>query len=409
MLLGAMALAIALASHAIIGALAMLVAMSVLIRERWGIVVLMGIGLLALPEVLIALNLVVPYPVLPALQGAGLGMMVLGARRLEETTREWRWVSVLVIAITVGILIWCPEWSGLRVMFRRYPILYIGATLGLGFAAMLPRRRFGRPLANGSNPYVAQWDISGARYIAVGIVTSFALDCLSRRWWTAIPNLAVGLAIEDLYHKIEYWLPYLLVLPTAILARRVADFLGIRTTVYALLALLCVPWVCRHEVCDPNMNTHALVQEWAHSAEFAKGGYWGSTGDRRWAQSPAQFALSNTLLAEVAAGRITTDTHIAQVEPAIILYQDTVLFSVYTGINADTYMEDWVLDRSTAAGRFYPIDAFHERMMNAPPSYIVIHEWTLNNRHLRDAPPTPPEYEELLNEEGMRLLRRRAL
>lgn len=387
--LGAIAIAIAIACHAIIGALAALVVTTVLIRERWGVVVLAGIGVLALPEVLIALHVVVPYPVLPVLQGVGLGLIVYGAPRLKDLPLEWPSIRVVAVVAAVAIFLWCPGWSGLSIIARRYPLLYVGTIVGLALTPVMPRRVFVIP-------------------IVAGLITAFGMDCVSRLWWRSIPNPTIGLAVEDLYHKIEYWLPYLMVLPTAMFARRIADAVGVRAATYALLAAVSVPWVCRVDGCDPNLVAHSLVQDWGHSLEFAKHGYWGSTGDRRWAQSPTQFAVRDILLAEVEAGRITMDTHIAAIEPAILLYQDTVLFSVYTGINADTYIEDWVLDRSTAAGRFYPVESFDERTADAPPPYIVIHEYTLNDRRLRNVPPTPPEYEELLNEKGVRLLRRRS-
>ncbi len=386
--LGAVALALAIASHAIIGALAALVATIIVVREWWGIVVLVGAGLLAMPEVLIALTLAVPYPVLPLLQLAGLTVIVWAAPRLRDLGLEWRSVRIVAAVAALAILVWCPEWSGVRIVARRYPLLFAGGLLGFAATPFLPRRVFVVPFA-------------------FGVLTSFAVDAVSRLWWQKIPSPTIGLAVEDLYHKVEYWLPFMLLWPTAMLVRRLVDAVGLRIPLYATVALVAFPWLCRTQVCDPNLASHSLVQQWAHSVEFSKSGYWASMGDRRWAQSPAQFKLRDILLDEVAAGRITPATHIAQLEPYVILYQDTVLFTVYTGINGDTYVQDWKLDRSTAAGRFYPIEQFAKRLETDPPPYVVIHERTLNARALRTVPPLPEGYEELLAEDGVRLWRRR--
>ncbi|TMA73043.1 MAG: hypothetical protein E6J72_20040 [Deltaproteobacteria bacterium] len=386
---GAVALAIAIATHAIIGSLAVLIATGMLLLQRWGIVALTGIGMLALPEVLVALNLEVRYPVIPLLQGMGLAAIAWSAPRLRDVRQEPRWLRAILCVVGAVLLVRAPDWSGFQIAYAWYPILYVGALLSLIVAPFVPRRMQATPML-------------------IGIVTCFALDVVSRRWWRAIPNLTVGLAVEDLHHKIEYWFPYVLIFPSAVVLRWLSDVIGVRVVVYALLVLLSVPMICRTNICDPNRQGHALVQEWAHSLEFAKRGYWGVTGDPRWAQSQTEFQVIDILLGEVEAGRITMDTHIVHLEPAILMYMDTVLFSVYTGINDDTYVEDWVLDRSTAAGRFYPIEAFQDRMATSPPPYIVIHAKTLNDRGLRHVPDIPPEYEELLNRDGIRLLRRRA-
>src|SRR5262249_38595411 len=123
--------------------------------------------------------------------------------------------------------------------------------------------------------------------------------------------------------------------------------------------------------------------------------------------------LADFLRGEIEAGRITMATHIAHVTPYILLYQDVVLFSVYTGINDDLYVAGYVFDRSVAGGRFRPAEEVNDRITNRPPPYLLLHELTANGTKLYDKlPELPPEllngYEEVFNQKGVRLLRRTA-
>src|SRR5690349_16284775 len=48
------------------------------------------------------------------------------------------------------------------------------------------------------------------RVLILVVAVCFKKNVVSRRWLRAIPNVTVGLAVEDLHHKIEYWFPYVL-------------------------------------------------------------------------------------------------------------------------------------------------------------------------------------------------------
>jgi len=110
--------------------------------------------------------------------------------------------------------------------------------------------------------------------------------------------------------------------------------------------------------------------------------------------------MIEVLRAEIAAGRITRDTHVVQLSPRIVLYKDNLLFSVYTGINADTYLApDHVFDRSIAGSRLRPMAEVHDRLAQRPP-YVAIHQAPVEL-----APDALQGYVELFNRDGVRLLR----
>jgi hypothetical protein len=196
----------------------------------------------------------------------------------------------------------------------------------------------------------------------------------------------------------------------AVLAARV---LPTRLVTYVVLALVFFPWRERWVTpsdpgyADPNYHQHALVESWAYELETGKQGYWGSTRDRRWSQSAAEFKLFDVLRAEVAAGRITPETHIVQLGPYTYLYKDNLLFSVFTGINGDPYITNYQFDWSIAGGRIRSIDEAPARIAAHPP-YVAVHQRADGDASNVD--PTPwavglEDYVEIFNEDGVRLLR----
>jgi hypothetical protein len=91
------------------------------------------------------------------------------------------------------------------------------------------------------------------------------------------------------------------------------------------------------------------------------------------------------------------------------MYRDVVLFSVYTGINDDPYIANYVADRSSDGGRIRPIEKALEVLAEQPP-YVLVHDTTTEGTKLKDLVPGLPEltdYEELFNRDGVRLLRAR--
>ncbi len=409
--LAAVLLGTAVASHAIIGFFGMVVAAGSVVF--WllagqpgafvaGIGTLAAASLFALPEIAIGLRLPVPYPLLPVAQIAGIGLAVVSARALARypDRDHWigRWLRRALAAAGVALLVrHAPPFEVLVVQWARLPTLYFGACAGLLAMLWMDRTRGRVQLAP----------------IAVALLFGIGLDYVSRQWWTYFSDGKVQTAVEDFYHKIDYWLPYVLIFPTACLAAWVAERLSLRLAAYAVLAVLLIPWKDRHEHPDPNYHQHAIVEAWGYQLEMAKCGYWGATGHRRWAQSPAELALADVLRAEVAAGRITLDTHVVQLGPYILLYQDNVVFALYTGITSDGYVAGYLFDRSIAGGRLRPAERFLARLAERPP-YVVVHESTKNGTRLFDAmPPLPGDafaaYDEIYAADGVRLYRAKSL
>jgi hypothetical protein len=181
--------------------------------------------------------------------------------------------------------------------------------------------------------------------------------------------------------------------------------------VYALVAALAYPW--SYGLLpdrDGNNFQKSIVETAAENLQLAKWGYWGSTGNRRWAQTEAEMALIDTLRREIASGRITPATHVAHLTPFIRLFEDVVLFSVYTGINDDPYITNYVPDPSVVGGRIRPIETFAHVLEKEPPTYIVVHHTTINGAHVDDgilAGISFDDYDALFDRDGVRLLRRR--
>jgi hypothetical protein len=85
------------------------------------------------------------------------------------------------------------------------------------------------------------------------------------------------------------------------------------------------------------------------------------------------------------------------------MWQDVVLFSVYTGVDDDLYVENpsGPLDQGgTAGSRLHPVSMLPDAIAKRPP-YIVVH----------NDPPAgmtlpPPGYDVIFNEDNIRLFRR---
>ncbi len=397
LIVAALALGTAVASHAIMGTLAMLAAAFALLAGGpasvlAGAGLMLGASLVALPTVHVGLGIRVPYPVLSLEQLAGIALIVLSARyarpaaaRSVVVVRLLRWAFALVAAYG---LLWHPQPFLLGNHQARFPLLvYAG---GLGLLAMLWMDARGERTRLGA--------------VTFALLSSMAIQYASDRWRLKFADPGVQVAVYDWFYKVDYWLPYLLVFPSAALAAAVARATSVRMATAMLLVLLFMPW--RHAVdptssvfADPNYYQHTIAESWSYMMETGMRGHWGNTRDRRWAQTPAERELSEVLLREVDAGRITPATHVVHLSAFVSLYQDVALFSVYTGINDDPYLTNHVFNPSDHGSRLRPIEEVRARLAERPP-YVLIH----------NQPSILPEetfrgYEEIFNEDGLQLLR----
>ena len=85
------------------------------------------------------------------------------------------------------------------------------------------------------------------------------------------------------------------------------------------------------------------------------------------------------------------------------MWQDVLLFSMYTGVEDDLYImnpDPQLAEGPTAGSRLYPVSMLPDAIAKHPP-YIVIHN---------DAPAgltlPPPGYDQIFNQDRVRLFRR---
>ena len=210
--------------------------------------------------------------------------------------------------------------------------------------------------------------------------------------------------LEDIVFKLnEYWAAYFLLFPAAVVFEWVYHNASKSLAVAALLIFLIFPWWQRPYV-DMFYYENPVAVQWARNLYVAKTGWWGNSPDHRWVQSPRELRLSDILRREIKEGRITTATHIVQVTPEVIIWQDNLLYSVFTGINDDIYVIHPFSDLSTTASagsRTKPISELPRALAEHPP-YIAV---------FRQPPPylwsAPEGYREIFrDDEGFRLYRR---
>jgi hypothetical protein len=408
--IGALALATAVATHAIMGALGMMVASATvlvwllsgeLVAFLAGVGVLAGATLVALPAVAVGLRFELPYPVLPLVQLAGVAIVWLAAgglhaRTVKDRTGVLRWA---LAAFAVVVLVWRPYDLMPNNHWMRFPVVVFGGAGGLALMLCDDLRRRRADGGAGAAPALVS-TITLALLIGVGI------EYVSYHYWMRFRDPAVQTAMHDWFYKVDYWHPFVLVFPAGYFAARLSQVLPRRALLLVLLAILFVPWRDHLDpyydatnFSNPDYTQHSIAEAWSYQLATAKHGYWGNTFDHRWAQGPAELELIAVLRAEIAAGRITTATHIVELSPRVYLYGDNLLYSVYTGINGDPYLADHPFDASIAGSRLRPAAEAPQRLAQRPP-YVVIHN---------DAIPLPPEalqgYTEVFNRDEIRLLR----
>jgi hypothetical protein len=397
--IGALALGTALATHAIDGAFALATAGMVLIfrllddepqnalREA---ACLAGAVLVGLPEFPVALQINLSYPILPVCQGVGVLVIWLAVRKLPPRPNLRPaladWFTRVPILIAFVLLAWQGEGIG-HSMYVTFPMLLVLCVTGLLIALV--------------------WRGSQNRGIYVAAL-AMVVGAFARYLVVSNPLAAAGaeaqFGVQDVLYKLqEYWCPYFLVFPAAVLFDWIYSHVSRSVAVAALLALVIFPWTQPNV--DLGYNEHPVVLEWAKNLYFAKLGWWVKSPDHRWVQSPAELALSEALRAEIRAGRITTQTHIVHVTPRAIIWQDVLLHSVYTGIDDDIYVQypDGDLNKGGYAGsRMRPIEMLPAALAANPP-YVVV---------FNDPPPSLslplPGYQEIFHDddETIHLFRR---
>ncbi|MBV8138572.1 MAG: hypothetical protein JO121_23525 [Deltaproteobacteria bacterium] len=335
---GALMLGCSIASHAIDGALAMIVAgVGVILwlaesdpgRFAAGVVALAGAALVALPEYLIALGHRAPYPIIPAGQLAGVAAICLAARWMppDAALRDRRLVAVLNRGLIAFFI--------LAVLYRHAANAF---TLYQQVADNLPLLTL-LCFAGLIAAFVVQWPADQTRYsglVAVALLLGIAGEYFDPVLRTLSHTPAGGMMTSDIRIKLwDYWCPFFLTLPAGYLFALAYDRWSRPGTLFILLALLIYPWRQAPHPLDYDSLEHSISEHWAFNLDTASLGYWTGHTDRRWLFGPTDMNLIKVLDDEVAAGRITPATHILHLCTNVSQWWALLEFPVLTGINDD--------------------------------------------------------------------------
>jgi len=339
MALGAAMLGAAVASHAIDGGFAMIVASFALIfwmverdfqRVAAGVMSLAGATLIALPEFAIGIARPLRYPILPLCLIAGIVLIVVGVSRIgdDSSARDsarLRGLNVAMIAVFVLAVLYrhaVDPYSLYQQIAGNLPMLTLFCFAGLlGVAGTIYGER------TSAMPYAAIVVVA----LSLGIVGEY-LDAILR---PISHSATTGMMVSDLRIKLwDYWIPYFLTLPAGFLFSVAYDRWSRPVTFFALLTILIYPWNQIKDPVDYDSVEHSITEQWAFNLQTAAEGYWAGHSDRRWTFGDEEMPLIAKLQEEVRAGRITTATHILHICHDISSWS-LVQFPVLTGINDD--------------------------------------------------------------------------
>jgi hypothetical protein len=409
MALGALALGTGIAAHAIDGGLAIMVAGAGIVwwliagdvtRFTAGLGCLAGAVLLAAPEFPIALGKpVLPYPILPIVQIAGIVAIVFSARTLRGDAPahpRLRALQLLNIGLAAALILFVmarysrDEYSLYGQVLHNLPILTMLAFGGvLALVGLWVREPAAMPYAGlvvlalflG---YAGEWvRLAFSTVFASPILRSMADDTISKLW--------------------DYWCPYFLIFPAGFLFALFYDRWSKPIAFFALMVMLLYPWRLVKNPADYDSAEHSITEHWAFNLTTAAIGYWAGQENRRWMFGPRGFDLVGVLDNEIRAGRITLATHVLHITNNISPW-GLVQYTVFTGIDDDPIeFEHSANNAWEAGGRVRGIDELQQALAENYP-YI-----------LEQVPPPawmkqPPDgYDEIFSRGTLRLFRRRGL
>ena len=406
--LGAMLLGTAVASHSLNGGFAMIVASAGVSfwlvegnyrRLMTGLVCLAGMTMLALPDIAISTAHPLPYFALAASIAAGIALIVFASARIPLTSPvgnldALRTLNVSIIAgfIFIVLLRQAQErFSLFHKVAEDLPLLMLFCFAGFVAAIAISWREDEAPI-----PYAALAAVA----LTLGLVGEY-IDALAHMPQYQTTSMVM---LWDVAIKLwDYWCPYFLVFPAGFAVALAYDRWSRPATFFVLMTLLIFPWYQITDPVDYDSVEHSITENWAFNLHTAAEGYWAGHSDRRWTFGDEERPLIKLLNDEIAAGRITTATHILH------LAHDTsswslVQFPILTGIDDDPIEVDHHPDNLyQMGGRVRGLDELSAAMAARPP-YI-----------LEQAPPPealrkmPADYEEILNSGYIRLYRRRDL
>ena len=399
---GAMVLGTAVAVHAIGGALAMLAAASAAMfwlasgdfsRSLAAIICLTGALMLAVPELLIGTEHSVSYPILPAIQLAGVAVIVAGAARLRPQGPERSLVTpALNAAAVVGLFallfyrLWFTGSIFVDVM-HNLPMLCVFAALGLIAAVILG--------------FVEKGSVPATGVLAMSLIVGVAAEIANNYLGPTVSAPAERDMLGNLMSKlVDYWIPFILIFPAGLLFALLHDRVSRPLAVFVVLTILMYPWTRAESAQDYDSLEHAISEQWALNLGRAESGYWAGTTDGRWTIGEDGFALVDVLQKEVRAGRITPATHILHLTDSTSAW-GLEQVAIFTGIDDDPI--DFHYDPNNifqAGSRIHGPDDLPAALARRPP-YIL---------EQCPAPPwmgdPPAGYDKIFEGGNLRLYRR---
>jgi len=400
--LGAIFLGTAVASHAIDGVSAMIVAgigVLYILADRGGrsflraAIALLGSLMVAAPEFPIASAHPIPYPILPLVQLAGVAVIIAAARR-EEVRGPGNIGLLQVVGLwTIILLLWGVvlrqhyfHYTIYWQVWHNQPFILILGFIGLGAALWM---YFREPVAM---PYAGM----AAAALMIGLFAEYFIVLSS----PFIHGLPARNMISEIESKTwDYWCPWCLAITAGLAPALIYDRVSRPLGFIFVMAIIIYPWQMNPNANDYDSGQHSVVEQWAFNLQTANYGYWTGSGDRRWTLDPAEFELVRTLEREAAAGRITTATHIAHINDDASSW--TLLqYPVFTGIDDDPIeLNHDPNNMWTAGSRVRGPEAIAE-LGTTRPAYIFVQ--TL----LPPGTTLPDGYDTIYREGPMRLLRR---
>jgi hypothetical protein len=403
--LGALFLGTAVASHAIDGLSAMAVAILgvIYIFADYGgagalraALALVGAMMFAAPEFPIAFAYPVPYPALSIAQFTGFALIYLAARGdIGGATGDLE--SVRIVGVwSIVLLLWGVV---LRQHFVHYTLFWqvwhnqpLLSVLGLVSVGLMLWLYFYEPTAM---PY------SGLA--AVALMVGLGVELFGAVSAPFLHSLIARNMMSELFSKTwDYWIPWVLAimagLPFAFLYERFSSPLGL----FLALAAVIYPWRMLPGPTYYDSMQHSMVEQWAFNLDTAANGYWIASPNRRWMLDRSGFELVRVLQGEVAAGRITTATHVAHITGEISSWK-LLPFPVFTGINDDPIALHYDPNSLWNAGSRVRGPSAIRDLVTAPPPYILLQT---------ELPPDytlPSGYATIFHSGAIRLLRRQNL
>ena len=401
--LGAMILGAAVASYSLNGGFAMIVASAGVVfwmvegGDYWlfvaGVLCLAGTSLIAVPDIAISTGRHLPYPALAVSVAAGIGLIFAVSARIPHTSqigerKALRILNVSVIAAFIfAVLVRQSQerYSLFHKVAEDLPVLMLLCFAGLVASIAVSWREDEAPI-----PYAGLVAVA----LSLGLVGEY-VDMLAHT-----PQYQLSLLWDVAIKLWDYWCPYFLLFPAGFAVALAYDRWSRPAVFFVLMTLLIYPWYQIPDPVDFDSVEHSITEHWAFNLHTAAEGYWSGHADRRWTFGNDELAVIDLLNKEIAAGRITTKTHILHIAhdtSSWTLFQ----FSIVTGIDDDP------MEVVHDPGNLYQVGSRVRGLSDLPSALAARPPYILEQVPPPASLGDPPDgYDSILESGGIRLYRR---